>query len=140
MDAAIRGPIRQPQITGRMNIKNASLTVADFPNGLNQINGAVLFEGSRATIQDVTAETGGGKVTLAGFVSIAGERAGVSHRRYRGPGPSALSRKAPAPWPMPRLTWTGSSPAQRALRETVTILRTGLNRRTDFSSLFRTHR
>jgi hypothetical protein len=24
-----------------MNIKNASLTVADFPNGLTQINGAV---------------------------------------------------------------------------------------------------
>jgi len=134
IDAAIHGPIRQPQIAGRMNIKNASLTFADFPNGLTQINGAVLFEGTRATIRDLTAETGGGKVTLSGFVSVAASeptfRIDATAAQVRLRYPEGASTVADA-----ALTWTGSS-RRNVLSGTVTILRTGLNRRTDFSSLF----
>jgi translocation and assembly module TamB len=39
--------------------------------GLSNANGVVAFNGNTATIQTLTAEAGGGKVTLTGFVSNA---------------------------------------------------------------------
>lgn len=68
--ATIRGGFSQPEISGRLDVKNANLNLEGLPNGLSNANGAVLFDGTRATIQTLTAETGGGKVNLTGFASF----------------------------------------------------------------------
>jgi translocation and assembly module TamB len=44
----------------------------DLPNGLSNATGTVAFTGSEAYIQNITGESGGGKVTLAGTVSYGG--------------------------------------------------------------------
>jgi translocation and assembly module TamB len=69
--ATIRGGFAQPEILGRLDVKNANLNLEGLPNGLSNANGTVIFDPSRATIQSLTAETGGGKVNLTGFASFS---------------------------------------------------------------------
>ena len=72
-DAARTGSaLDAPQITGRMQVQNAALNIVDFPNGISNANGSILFAGNRATIEKLSGETGGGKVELSGFVTQSG--------------------------------------------------------------------
>jgi len=68
LDATIRGTFASPQVVGKLELKNANLNYADAPNGLANANGVILLNGTNASIQTLTAESGGGKITLAGFV------------------------------------------------------------------------
>jgi translocation and assembly module TamB len=132
-DANIRGPLTQPLIAGRMQLQNANLNLATFPNGLSNANGVILFGGNRATIQSMTGESGGGKVSVTGFVSyVGGEpafRFEVAANQMRVRYPEGVSTVADS-----KLTWTGT--LQRSLASgTITILRTGFNARTDLGSV-----
>ncbi len=60
-----------PIIEGRVQLKDGTLRSEDFPNGLSQINGRVIFDGERARIDEVTATTGGGTVRLTGNADFA---------------------------------------------------------------------
>ena len=55
-----------------MELKGASFNLTDIPNGLDNANGTIIFDQRRATIERLTAETGGGKIALAGFVGFGG--------------------------------------------------------------------
>jgi len=132
-DATIRGPVMQPVIAGRMELKNANLSLATFPNGLSNANGVILFSGDRATIQSLTGESGGGKVSVTGFVSYVGGdpafRFEVAANQMRVRYPEGVSTVADS-----KLTWTGA--LQRSLASgSITILRTGFNARTDLGSV-----
>jgi translocation and assembly module TamB len=70
VQTAIRGSLRDPQVNGRMELKNASLYLGDLPNGVDNANGALIFDRNRATIETLTAETGGGKINFAGFIGF----------------------------------------------------------------------
>ena len=70
VQATIRGSLRDPQVNGRMELKNASLYLGDLPNGVDNANGAVIFDRNRATIEKLTAETGGGTVNFGGFIGF----------------------------------------------------------------------
>ena len=72
LNATIRGPLTNPEVNGRLELKNAAFNLADVPNGLRNANGTIVFSGSGAVIQQITAETGGGKVTITGFTGFAG--------------------------------------------------------------------
>jgi translocation and assembly module TamB len=132
-DATLRGPLAQPLISGRLEVHNASLNVSTFPNGLSSANGVILFSGDRATIQYLTAQSGGGKVTLTGFASYVGSQADfhieLDAQRVRLRYPEGVSNVANA-----KLTWTGTS-QRNLVSGTVTILRVGFNPRTDFASM-----
>jgi translocation and assembly module TamB len=133
VDAGVRGPFNAPQVNGRLEVQNAALNYVDFPNGLANANGVVVFTGDRATIETLTGETGGGKVQLSGFAGYGGGQtifriqanaAGV-RVRY----PEGISTVANAD-----LNLTGT--ADRSMMAgTITILRTGLNLQSDFSNL-----
>ncbi|MEX2264274.1 MAG: translocation/assembly module TamB domain-containing protein [Bryobacteraceae bacterium] len=133
LDTSIRGAIRQPLINGRAELQDAALNYVDLPNGLSKANGLILFDGNRATIQNFSGETGGGKVTLGGFVGFSGGEviyrveANASQVRVRYP--EGVSTSADA-----ALELTGTS-RRSLLSGTVTILRTGFNPRTDFGSV-----
>lgn len=71
MNATIHGSFAEPRVNGRIELKNANINYAEAPNGLSNGNGVILLNGTNASIQNLTGETGGGKVTLSGFVGYA---------------------------------------------------------------------
>ncbi len=135
-DAAVRGSTGAPQITGRMQVQNAALSIVDFPNGISNANGVVLFSGSRATIEKLSGETGGGKVDISGFVSYPEDelifQLNGSATQVRVRYPEGVSTVANAD-----LRLTGTS-VRSTLAGTITILRTGFNPQSDFSSIIAT--
>jgi translocation and assembly module TamB len=70
VDATLKGPLRDPQLNGKLELRKASLYFGDVPVGVDNANGVVLFDRNRATIQKLTAEVGGGQIGLSGFVGF----------------------------------------------------------------------
>ncbi|HLG97016.1 MAG TPA: translocation/assembly module TamB domain-containing protein [Bryobacteraceae bacterium] len=68
----VRGTVSSPLMNGRVTIQNASFNYTGISNGISNANGVVLLTGNSATFQNVTAESGGGKLTLGGFVVMGG--------------------------------------------------------------------
>jgi autotransporter translocation and assembly factor TamB len=86
--ANVAGTLAKPQVNGTLDLQNASVNYVDVPNGLSNANGTIVFNGDTATIRNLTGESGGGKVALAGFVSFAdtlrlGLRATATNVRIR---------------------------------------------------------
>jgi hypothetical protein len=50
-------------------LHNASLNYTGIPSGITNTNGIVLFNRSSASVQSLTAELGGGKLPVGGFVA-----------------------------------------------------------------------
>jgi translocation and assembly module TamB len=105
--AAVRGNFSRPVVNGRIELKNANVNYADAPNGLSNGNGVILLNGTSASIQNLTGESGGGKIALAGFVGFTGSalnynlEASATKVRSRYSGASVVSNAA--------LRLTGSS-------------------------------
>jgi autotransporter translocation and assembly factor TamB len=72
-NAAVHGTFSQPFINGRIDLKSANVNYATFPDGLSNANGVIVLTGTGAAIQSLTAETGGGKISLAGFAGLSGK-------------------------------------------------------------------
>ena len=66
----VRGSFNKPLLNGTLELKNASFNYASLPNGISNANGIVTFSGSSALVRNLTAESGGGKVTLDGFATL----------------------------------------------------------------------
>ncbi len=131
--ANIRGSVSRPELNGRLELQDASLNYIDFPNGLSKANGVILFNGSNATIQSLTAESGGGKVSASGFVSYGGPvlryglQATASGTRVRYPPGASIVADA-------KVGLTGTS-RRSLLSGTVTLQKIGFAPRSDFGSL-----
>jgi translocation and assembly module TamB len=134
IDANIRGALADPQIFGRLELGGAAVNAGDFPNGLEDVRGTLLFDSRRVTIdRALTAKTGGGDLSLSGFLEFGGEeiryrlqgRAARVRVRY----PEGASTLADAD-----LSFTGSS-TRSLLAGTVTVLRSGFVPRTDLGTL-----
>jgi translocation and assembly module TamB len=69
VNASVQGTMNQPQVTGRAELKSASVSYADLPAGIENANGVILFNGDTATIQTLTGNSGGGTIALSGFVT-----------------------------------------------------------------------
>lgn len=133
LQATIRGNAQLPTIGGYLDLKNANLNLVDAPNGLSNANGRIVFDGNRANIQSLTAETGGGKVKMTGFVAFAGGtytfRLAADAQGVRIRYPEGVSTIADA-----ALNVTGSKD-RSVLTGRITILRTAFNPRTDVGSI-----
>ncbi|MGH9583562.1 MAG: translocation/assembly module TamB domain-containing protein, partial [Bryobacteraceae bacterium] len=70
VSASVRGKISDPVVEGTLEIKNGAFFLNNVPNGLTAVNGTVSFDRNRATIGKLTAQSGGGKLNLGGFVSF----------------------------------------------------------------------
>ena len=66
VNVSVEGTMARPAITGRATVRNASAVYGDFPVGLSKLNGDFLFDKSRLLFDRVTAEAGGGQLTLSG--------------------------------------------------------------------------
>ena len=70
MITSVRGSFAQPRANGRVELKNANINYSGAPNGLSNANGVILLNGTNATIEKLTGESGGGKITLTGFAGL----------------------------------------------------------------------
>ena len=133
LNTTIRGTLAKPSITGRIDLKEASLNIPDIPNGISNATGSVRFDGAQAIIENITAETGGGKLILSGFVAYGtGElvfRILAKAEEVRVRYPEGVSTTSNV-----ELTWTGTS-LRSTLTGTVTILRAGFNPSSDLGSI-----
>jgi translocation and assembly module TamB len=133
--AAITGALSNPAINGTLQVKNASFSFRDVTNGLTAVNGTILFNRDRATIQTLTAESGGGTLRLGGFVSfgipgtlIYGLDARAEKVRLRYAGGISVTADAD-------LRLSGSS-STSLLSGTATVSRVVLNANTDVGNVF----
>ncbi|MCC7176569.1 MAG: translocation/assembly module TamB domain-containing protein [Bryobacterales bacterium] len=134
LDATVRGPRSKPEFYGKLEFRGASFYLSNVPNGLENATGVVLLSRNRATIEKLTAETGGGKLALKGFVSFGappwsfGLQASAANVRVRYPQGVSTSLDA-------SLTLTGTS-SSSLVGGTVTILRSGVSPEVDLAALF----
>ena len=59
-------------MSGRVELHDGSFNYAAVSNGISKANGVISFSGNSASISNLTAESGGGKLTLSGFASMGG--------------------------------------------------------------------
>jgi translocation and assembly module TamB len=71
MNASVDGPLDRPRIIGQMKLENASLRSSDFPTGLSNVQGNLVFDANRLFFENVTGEAGGGTLTLGGSVNYS---------------------------------------------------------------------
>ena len=70
LGATVRGTVSKPLVTGKLELKNASVNHVNLPNGISNANGLIVFNGNTATVRTLTAQSGGGKVGMTGFVAM----------------------------------------------------------------------
>jgi translocation and assembly module TamB len=69
INISVEGTMSRPRVTGRVSVHDASANYADFPVGLSHVNGDLVFDNSRLLFDHVTAQSGGGELTLSGNMS-----------------------------------------------------------------------
>jgi translocation and assembly module TamB len=133
VNATVRGSYRNPDFSGRAELQNGDFHLANFSNGLTNANGVILFSGTRATIQSLSAESGGGKVNVTGFTALTsgviavGLEATTRDVRVRYPeGVSSISDAD--------IMLTGTSERSQA-SGTVTVRRVSINPKSDMSTI-----
>jgi translocation and assembly module TamB len=134
MNATITGPVSAPSVTGTLEVQESSVYLDGFTNGLDHANGLVRFDRNRATIQRFTAESGGGRVSVGGFIGFEGGSP-LSYRlqvaadavRFRYNGVSITSNAD--------LKYTGTS-EKSLLSGNVIVTKAAFNPNTDVGSLF----
>jgi translocation and assembly module TamB len=132
LDVSVRGSTARPDVYGRLDLQKASLSFEGLPNGIDNANGLIFLYRDRATIDSLTAESGGGKVAASGFVNF-GEltsfhlegQANEVRVRY----PEGVSSSMNA-----KLTFTGT-PQRSLLAGDVVVTRIGFNPRSDLGSM-----
>jgi translocation and assembly module TamB len=133
LNAAIHGTPAHPTMAGTLQLKGASLNMVSWPNGLSNANGTITFTEREAIIQNITGESGGGKVTLTGDVGYGGAETTV---RLQATGekifvnyPENVTTEVNA-----RLTLAGTT-ARSLLSGNVTILDVALHSQTDIGTI-----
>lgn len=69
LTAQLAGTLQKPAVTGTLAVRNASLAAEQLPVAFDSINGLLRFTGQHVDIQHLTAQTGGGQITLSGFAA-----------------------------------------------------------------------
>ena len=68
--AGVRGPLTKPRLTGQVELRNASFDYTDLPTGFWKANGVIALNGGSAVIRNLTAEAGGGQVSVTGSATL----------------------------------------------------------------------
>ena len=63
------GTVQEPNLAGQVKFTNGAVSLGDLPNGLSQINGTLVFDQDRLTVQQLTAITGGGRLQIGGAIT-----------------------------------------------------------------------
>jgi translocation and assembly module TamB len=63
------GPLMNPGLRGRIDFQGAALSLEDVPNGLSQLHGTLEFNQNRLEVKSLTAVSGGGQLSVAGYLA-----------------------------------------------------------------------
>jgi translocation and assembly module TamB len=63
------GPLKNPGLQGQIEFQNGSLSLEDIPNGLSQLHGTLEFNQNRLEVRSLTAMSGGGLLSVAGYLA-----------------------------------------------------------------------
>ena len=63
------GPVLHPNLRGRVEFQDGSLSLEDLPNGLSQLRGSLEFNQNRLEVKSLTAMSGGGLLSVGGFLA-----------------------------------------------------------------------
>jgi translocation and assembly module TamB len=138
LNVSMRGPLMEPQIQGRLELRNASLFLRDVPNGIDDANGLILFDRNRATIQNLSGKSGGGDISFesGSFLGFRGAalvyRLQATARNVRYRSPEGVSVTADG-----SLALVGTSDSS-VLSGSVSVTRAAFNPRTDVGALLAT--
>ena len=69
LDLGVQGRVDDPSLTGTLKFDRANLAMDGVPNGLSDLSGTMVFNQNRLEVRDVSGTSGGGKVTLGGFIA-----------------------------------------------------------------------
>jgi translocation and assembly module TamB len=69
VNTTIEGTLAAPRINGRVSVAEAAANYADFPVGLSRLSGEFVFDAARMTFENVSAESGGGRLLLGGSLT-----------------------------------------------------------------------
>ena len=138
LQISIRGNLQNPNVNGRLQFSKASLSYSDLPYVVDNADGSIAFDRNRATIEKLTAETGGGTIAFTGSLDFGAAldsgtplvyRLQAEARRVRIRLPQDLSTTFDA-----SLRLTGASDAS-TLAGSVTLNRASFNPRSDLFAL-----
>jgi translocation and assembly module TamB len=136
LQAKITGTLDDPSVNGQLVLKSASMNMIEAPNGISNAKGTIVFNGKSAVIQSLTAESGGGSITLTGNATYAAGtanfRINANAKNVRVRYPESVSTLADA-----AITLNGNLD-RSTLSGTVTVQRIGFNPHSDFGSLLST--
>ena len=76
LQATLDGPMRTPLVSGTMTIEDGRIRHFDLPHALENITGVVRFDSRGITLNEVTAQLGGGPVQFGGRIAIEGYKPG----------------------------------------------------------------
>ena len=71
INTSFEGTLDRPRIIGRVKLNSISVRSADFPTGLSNVKGDLVFDANRLFFDNVTGEAGGGLITLAGTANYS---------------------------------------------------------------------
>ncbi len=132
--ASVSGAMAHPSLSGTLELKNGTFFASNLPNGLTAVNGTVRFDRDRATIEKLTAQTGGGELSMGGFMSFGNGgpliyrlEANAENVRLRYAGSVSITATS-------QLRLTGTS-ENSILSGTATISRVIFNPNTDVGNL-----
>jgi translocation and assembly module TamB len=63
------GPLKNPGLQGQIDFDDASLSLEDIPNGLSHLHGTLEFNQNRLEVKSLTALSGGGLLSVAGYLA-----------------------------------------------------------------------
>jgi translocation and assembly module TamB len=66
----VGGTLAQPLLFGTVQVQNLSLGYEDLPLRFTNLRGEITLEGERATIKTLRGTSGGGRVDVAGYISL----------------------------------------------------------------------
>jgi translocation and assembly module TamB len=72
VDLVINGTPARPLLFGKLEVQDLNLSYGDFPIRLFGMNGEIRLEGERATVQSLRGTSGGGTVTVQGYMAFGG--------------------------------------------------------------------
>jgi len=69
LDLGVQGRVDDPSLSGTLKFDRANFAMDGVPNGLSDLSGTMVFNQNRLEVRDVSGSSGGGKVTLGGFIA-----------------------------------------------------------------------
>jgi hypothetical protein len=72
LQASFEGPMRDPIVSGTMNVDNGRIRHFDLPHALENISGPLRFDTRSVRLDAVTARLGGGPVRFGGRIDVEG--------------------------------------------------------------------